>query len=857
VPTWPPAGEPVKLEVTRDTWLSAVGEERVGSNGGAGQLKLKGQQEYCIFDVDAAALKGKLITGALWHFHSASPDAPILRVTVSTLACPWVEGTATGYQPQQGSSCFNQAELGKRDWTYPGSTFMDAAYGLGHTIWRFAESAAPDKNGWQSAAVAADVVAARVAGLSHGFAAYDDVGNTWSYKDDKFDFQYFPNRFIHSRESGQFAPYLEVWTSGTDDTPPQPVKAVTVETAGFPAGQALVTWATPPDAGGGKTLGFHVSYEAGGKQTEMPRYLIPMAGRPGEQVRMHIQDLPFQPGERVKLTICPVDSAANVGPAFTKAIEVSANPPVFKIAPAGIEPFPPSEKLPEVGGLKVAVVDLLDKITATGRMVPDRPAGYKGGNHIWSAQQRLIRLQAARNEHVCFQLNLEGQSQEVQVKLAFDEKAALKAGVQRFDYVQTRLGPVPDVVVPLKGAFAVPFKDDPEAAGARNVSLLCEVYVPHEAKPGRQTGTLTITSAGESLEVKVELTVWDFTLPNRLSFVPEMNAYGTVTPTGAGLAYYRLAHEHRLCLNRLYYSWNGSAALAPKWTGKGLDFAQWDGWFGPLLDGSAFADLPRKGEPVDVFYTHFNENWPIDVFENYSKNYWADEAFKPAYKEGLKTAFAAFAAHCNDKGWHDTVFELYLNNKVYYKAQPRVGWRGSAAPWIFDEPVGTQDFWALRWYGILWHQAVGPVKGKARMWYRCDISYSQFGRNLMWGVMDLVHFGGSDAQKVRQKHDEQVLWGPTYFCEYGSANDPADANLQPPLWCLKAWSRGAVGGRHWAVHPARRRGGSVGPAEGLPPRPAGCGIPDAAGRRAWPAAICRGRRGSPDGGLGRHGAEAQ
>ncbi len=794
--TWPPKGKPVKVKVTRDTWLSSVGQERVSSNGGASQCKLKGQQEYTVFDIDADALKGKVITGAIWHFHSATPtDAPILRVSVSTISSPWVEGTSSGYKKQAGSSSYAQATQDQRDWSFPGSTLMDVCLGRGHTIWRFAESTAPDQKGWQSAAVEPDVVAARVAGLSHGFVAYDDVGNIWTYKDGKFKFTYFLNRFIHSREQNAFAPYLEVWTDGEDAQPPAAVTDVKVVTEGFPAGEALVTWKTPADTGGGKTLGFNVSYSVDGKTTAMPRYLIPMAKAAGEAVRMHIQDLPLAAGQEIGLTIAAVDSAGNVGPAVTKAVKVSAIPRVFKIAPSGLKPFAASEKLPAVGGLTVGVADETDKVhPVTGAMIPSHPKGYLGGNHLFSAGKKLIRLQAARNEHVAFQAVLFGRSDKAEVELSFGD-GSIKSRLYRLDVVGTKSGPLPDVAVPLDGPVSVPPKGDPQAAGAKNVSLLAEVYVPHDAKAGPHAGTLTINSGGQRLELAVELTVWDFTLPNKLSFVPEMNAYGTVGPTGGGLAYYRLAHEHRTCLNRLYYGWTGSPNNAPGWNGRTLDFAQWDKWFGPLLDGSAFKDLPRSGEPVDAMYLPFNENWPMDVYKHYTPNYWADETFKPGYAEGLKKAFAAMATHCNEKGWHDTAFQFYLNNKVYHKKER--GWRVSSAPWIFDEPVGTQDFWALRWYGILWRQAVDPVRGKAKMWYRTDISYSHFGRNLMWGMQDLVFFGGSNEQKVRQKHDEQVLYKPTYFAEYGSANDPGDPNIQPVVWCLKAWSRGATGVLPW------------------------------------------------------------
>ena len=79
--TWPPKGEPVKLPVTRDNRMSSASGETRGNNGGANKFKLKGRQEYAIFDVDVGALKGKIVTGAMFHFHTTTPDAAALRVS--------------------------------------------------------------------------------------------------------------------------------------------------------------------------------------------------------------------------------------------------------------------------------------------------------------------------------------------------------------------------------------------------------------------------------------------------------------------------------------------------------------------------------------------------------------------------------------------------------------------------------------------------------------------------------------------------------------------------------------------------------------------------------------------------------
>ena len=799
VPTWPPRGRPLRLPVTRDAWVSSYRGETKGNLGGASRLKAKGCQEYTLFDVDASPLAGKIVTGALWHFHSATPDAPFLRTTVSTVATPWVEGTSSGYRPQQGSVCYEQAALGARDWAYPGSTLLDAAWGRGHTLWRFAECSPPDAGGWQTCAVEPAVVAARVAGLSHGFAVFDDVGSEWSVTAGEFKHRLFPNRFVHSREDKRFAPWLEVWVDGQDREPPEPARGFRVETAGLPAGEALVIWKTPHDEGGSGALGFEVTYRpgrAGGERREVPRYLIPMAGRAGDEVAMHIQDLGLGSGERVALAVRAVDGAGNVGEAVEHVFKVSATPRAFEIAPSGVEPFAPSEALPTVGGLRVSVTDLLDKTQAlTGATVPAHAAGYGGGNHLWSARQGLVRLHSARNEAVCFQLDLEGRTERAQVDFRFARGAGLAAKLFKFDYVKTKAGPMPDALVPLGGAFAIPDPDDPEAEGARRASVMCEVYVPHATEPGRKRGALAVTVGNETLEIAVDLTVWDFALPDKLSFIPEMNCYGTAGPTGEGLAYYRLAHEHRCVLNRLYYNWRGEPSHAPKRIEGGFDWSKWDREFAPLFDGSAFADLPRKGQPVDVFYLPVNENWPVDIYANYRKSYWVEEAMLPRYKAALGAAFAEFARHFDRRGWHDTIFQFYLNGKVYYKKG--ADFKRCSSPWIFDEPVATQDFWALRWYGAVFHQAVDPVRGAAKLWYRCDVSRTEFEREMLWGVQDIEVMGGANPQKVRMKRDEKALWGETYFTEYGSANDPADSNTQALAWSLAAWADGADGVLPW------------------------------------------------------------
>ena len=458
-------------------------------------MKLKGPQEIMFLDANLSSLKGKIITGALLHIRSASPRTdPFARVGVSSVAAEWAEGKGRGYQTEKGGSSFSHALYGKQEWAYPGSSVLDVIFGRGNTLWRFAECSPPDGEGWQTCAMEPDIVAARLAGLSHGFSLYDEVGSVWAIEKGRFKFTYFPNRFCYSRESKESAPWMEVWTQDTDSTPPEAVRALEeVSLEGLREGEVLLKWKTPRDHGGGKTLGFQATYRLNGQDKVVPRYLVPMAGEAGAEVTMHLQDLPVPPGKTITLTINAVDNAGNVSSPYSQEVRVAPAAPVPAIPENDLQPFPPDPNLLRVGGLKVAVVDLLDKIDpVTGSMIPPRKDGYKGGNHLFSASRRLIRMQGGRNEALCFQLNLEGQAKDVRVDFSFAE-GKMKTRVYQFGYVsgkQARNGQgsyFPDPLILLRGSFSIPSNaGEVRIPNQKNHSLICEIYTPHEEPSGSQ-----------------------------------------------------------------------------------------------------------------------------------------------------------------------------------------------------------------------------------------------------------------------------------------------------------------------------------------------------------------------------------
>lgn len=800
-----PAGDVVRLPVTRDTWFSNVGEEADDNLGASTRLKLKSHQEMSLVDMDATPLKGRTILAATLHV-KVSGNERLNRVTVSSFASEWIEGTSPRYAVQNGSSSHRFRVHPSGPWAEPGSDLTAVTLGNGHTRWAMADAFPPDKDGWQRIAVEPAIVALRAAGVSHGFLLYDDTGTEWSRNGTTVTFRHMPNRFVDSREAGaDRAPYFTVVLGKPDDRPPEACGPIQVDpaTAGLPAGEALVSWVTPPDSGTG-TVGFLVEVDG----RPVPRYLIPLAAAGKSRVQMHLRDLGLAAGTTVPLSVRAVDGAGNVGPETTARIAVSKLTGGVDFVP-GVDPTPFRSvgPLPKLGEAEIAIIDGLDKVhPLTGELIPTQPPGYLLGNHLWMARDRELRLHAARNEFVSFQVLVRGKVQGLKPELVLPLPGA---GVtfSRARHVTTPRGPLPDPLLPLTGPFNLP--EDAAAAkesttksteiveGQKAGSIYCEIYIPHQTPPGEYPCVLKLTAGAQKLELPVKLTVWDFTLPDTLSFLPEMNCYSLPGNEGD---YYRLAHRHRTVVNRVPYSQRGEidAGCAPSIKGESFDWTAWDARFGPFLDGTAFSDLPRKGVPLECFYLPLHENWPTPIDPNYNGNYWADRAFPPEYRQKFVEAAEQFARHLSDKDFNRTMFHGYLNNKNNFKEN---GWNRGSAPWILDEPASFQDFWALRYFGDAFQEGIARglsrAKSPARIVFRADISRPQWQRDSLDSLLNYnVVSGGSFREYHRLVIDRKHRFGQVVV-DYGTTNAIEESNVQPAGWCVNSWTLESDGVVPW------------------------------------------------------------
>ena len=178
---------------------------------------------------------------------------------------------------------------------------------------------------------------------------------------------------------------------------------------------------------------------------------------------------------------------------------------------------------------------------------------------------------------------------------------------------------------------------------------------------------------------------------------------------------------------------------------------------------------------------------------NYNGDYWADRAFPESYRQAFVRTSQLMAEHFNARGWQETIFQCYFNGKNHFKER---GWSRSTCPWVLDEPMNFQDFWALRYYGSAFHEGVNRAGGKANMQFRCDISRPQWQRDVLDGVLDYNVVGGALRTYRRAVMDRKQANGQVVV-EYGGTNAVEQPNVQPLGWCVDSWTLGTDGIEPW------------------------------------------------------------
>jgi len=827
-------GEAVKCVCTKDSVISSASVSEMDGNGGKSErTKMKTYQEFGIFDFDVSKLKGRNIESATLYLAPAGGEefgkgrgTDLRWFTISTVGSPWVEGEGSSYaKDDKGKGAtMNEASYKTRAWcalsdgkpAFAQSKLWDVTLGNGNSL-RFDVDGGDPKDGYFAIPVDKKLVQALVSQTSHGFLVMD--GSTGVDR----------NCTVFTKDSRK-PPYLVVnVASGAGDTqPPTAPTEISVKPAPqysqVDYGAAIVSMKIPEDC-------FGLKAKLNG--VDLPQWMIAFPrkiGRYQHPPGTFVKPVQTQPSEELILDFLPsdaetklefacVDAAGNVSPytsatgkASSSAAASAPKLPESAWKPAGGE-------VPKVGKVKVWAVPENAKVDPqSGKILYEEGMENTASkNSVWDAKNRTVRIALARGEIASFQLIYERSDEDPCNALVLIEPPK-DFNVRCWQPWYVKVGGFwqSEYALPPSAAFgSVPlFRADNKIPNQRVAGTTVDLWVGDAYPVGTHAGKITIKLGGAVLELNLECKVYNAVIPPELNFVPEFNCYSG--PGDAGTPQFndshRLAHYHRCGINRVNHSHAGnfSSDLTPPAAkdGRVADWLAYDKNVGPLLDGSLFADNPRKNVPVPTLYLPMFEGYPSNFKKNYNPGVVAkgkdwkaihdiyakpvEQCFPDTYRQAFINCSEDFAKHATAKGWTKTRLQCFQNNKHQYA---RDGWTGTG--WMMDEPNEYFDWRALNYYAALFHEGVNRAgQSLPNMVYRADVSRPMWQGSCSDGVMTELYTGG-DLFSSGYLCKSTKRRGPMRFVAYGGANAQDRANHESTAWCLKSYVFEADGVVPW------------------------------------------------------------
>lgn len=825
------------LPITADTSISAFESERDLAAGQAPRIKLKGLENLILLDLDATALKGQLIERAQLRLKATDDRLMVRRVGVSTVASPWNEGGGSYETAKDGDPTFLFAAHPDRHWTRAGSSFLDVVFARGGTIW---SQAVVDKpaDGWYRITIEPRLLEACAAGLSYGLALSDDNGQTMNIAKEIIPETNHGNNYFFAREQSNGKPVLVVEAKPAPVTKPASM-TVTVKPwqggANLASGAVEISW--PGEADPARHAGV-IGYRVRIAGEELPRWRHPTVPPVGEVVRLLLD------GQRanadVNAEVEVIGRGGQIiatGRAQGRSSAALAAPTPLALAPVAAPAVgaPPAN----ANGSVWAVPDLVQVNPLTGTVLEEPGTDYKGAragtwsqaNPTWSGATRTVAVSVPRGAWAAFQVVCETAQPESTWRvtpsaLSGPGSATIPASALRLSrlwYQQVDGAWHADPMLPLAAGTEFRIPDAKNAiAGQRNQAVYVECFVPSDAVVGDYRGTLTVDNGGgSSFALNVVVNVAAPVIPRTTTFVWSMNSYGS---PGAEFGkadsaefltaerdFYALAHDHRTNLAVLGYSHAADFQPGVAWplTGEGksmrvADWSAWDKRYGPLFDGSAFANTTRPGLGLDHFYLPIMESYPTPMAQGYKWNdvRWEDhwhiagpvqEGFSQQYRDQWVAVMRDLIKHLEEKKWA-TSFQVYLNDKYFYKQYDRKRKKHGRGVsfWLLDEPQHFDDFLALSFLGQLIREGQGDNR---RVQHRVDVSRPQWGRDTLDRVVDLNVTGGFNEfrpwlEEWRERH-QQRIW------TYGGAPTSSRSALGIVAQGIDLYARGVDGFVPW------------------------------------------------------------
>tara|TARA_R110002073_G_scaffold69905_3_gene173183 strand:- start:3029 stop:5833 length:2805 start_codon:yes stop_codon:yes gene_type:complete len=752
------AGDSIRLPVIKDNSIVMVDGEWDQNAGQQGQIRVKGNQHIVTMAFDMSAVAGKRVKRAT--LVCVQGEQHISGVTLSTIACPWDEARSNG---------LTAGIEGVDDWGYSGARFPAVSGGNAFTLVHQSGSLVRDGNyHWD---VPADMVHAMALGVADGLAIHEH------------DADYRRNPTIFSHQQSSKKPYLLVELDDSDEADPEAATDLQLESPDIHSAELTLT---------SPMHGF--AYEVTVDGSPLGRHNIPLVA-PGHPQTIPLRDLPssITPDQPYEIRVVTLNRTGQRSPpAVLRGVILKSGPvdrPSLAFAPPHPSPIP---------GL--SVIPVTDKFDASGKAVGELPKNYRTHNPIFDGKR--VQLAAAAGEVVGFQLLLRGDdSERASVNVHVNVPQA-RVDLHQAVYVPANGRMIPDPLLPLPESVSL--KPDTDQC------IVADIYIPFDASPGVRTGKITIS---DGRVVPLSIKVHPFALPRQATFLCEMNGYGLPDHVNDYYALQQIAYDHRVHANILHYSHNTAAPGARKSnldmrlrsgrrmnnqryddiqpnsrTGYWNDFAE---AFGPYIDGSLFQNGHRGPIPARGFYLTFHESWPLNCRAYFNGDPDAYQAFNahPEYARTYVNILQDFARLADSKGWNQTGFQVYFNNKGSLEQTTK-------APWILDEPTSYWDYRALQFYGELTDRG-RDVAADVQIDYRIDISRPEYCRGQLHGRDDLWVVSSAAFQNYRRLVTDRMQRNGLKAWVYGTTNHVHETNRNVQAWALDAWQYGATGIVPW------------------------------------------------------------
>ena len=436
----------------------------------------------------------------------------------------------------------------------------------------------------------------------------------------------------------------------------------------------------------------------------------------------------------------------------------------------------------------------------------------QGGEHLravlYDAHHR-VALKGWRGGYVSFQLVVRSpEPVPYSLDVALDDPAGkIQTDLYRewFHFTDSDKLYYPDALVPVHQPYRSRLPEPDNKIDRQTAQgFWVDVYIPADARPGVFAGKARLRCGRSSVALPLQLTVLERVIPADDVLTIDHNSYGSSFlaeqyPSAYHAysgnwfesdqffhlihAYHEMFYEHRGIMHQLGYGHSGKVGpeFAPVLAGTGrnkhvVDWTLFDRHYGPLLDGTAFADSRRGPRPIPFMYLPINPEWPA------SYEFWGE----PGYEAEFVNVLRDLEAHFRQKGWTHTEFEVFFNHKKRYMG----------FPWDGDEVRFPKDLAYFQEYGRLMKAAL-PADTPVHFIMRADVSWDmeqEFkelkGVVRLWccsgGILSFYRYAPA---MLRGRGD--IVW---YYGGPPTVMQNAAAITEFPL---RAWLWGVNGYVHW------------------------------------------------------------